>query len=218
MIYCVLEGPKGAGKSTALERLRTGLRDHRVAFREVHPTRAGHPLHPLELAARLPRLRDLDRFRERLYAYRSNHHAGRVDWHAAHPPLVLGDRSIITSLVTRWQRTQQLGVDGHVHAVRRLEGRIPLPDHVFYLDLPLDVLLDRLAERRPRRAYGRAHEERAHLEQNHRAYAELTTRPPSGLEGLRWHQIDATLPPPAVAAQVLSTILTLLEVHHAAAR
>lgn len=218
MMYCVLEGPKGAGKSTTLDRLRAALKAHGVAFRELNPTRPGHRLHPWELLARIPRLARVDALRERLYAHRSNHHAGRLGRAAdaaRDVPLLLGDRSILTSLATRWARTREIGVEAYVRSVRRREHRIPLPDHVFYLDLPIEDLLARLAARRPHRTYGLDHETRAQLENDRQAYAHLAERPPPGFEAIRWHRIDARRAPDAVAADVLSHILTLLEKHHA---
>jgi thymidylate kinase len=214
MTYSVLEGPKGSGKSTVLAAVRTGLRAHGVAFAEVHPTRPGARFHPLEVLGRLPLLGRVDVLRERLYAYRSNHHAARVE---AWGPLVLGDRSVLTSLATRWERAERLGAEAHVRAVRRLEHRLPLPDHVFYLDVPVDELLARLEVRRPQRRYGRDHETRAHLEKDRRAYAALEQRPPAGFEGIRWHRLDARRPPEAVARDIVATILDILEVPHALA-
>src|SRR5690606_30581333 len=91
-----------------------------------------------------------DALREQLYAARSNFHAARVP---ADAPLVLGDRSILTSYATRWDRLPAQRRAAHIAQVDALEHRIGRPDHVIYLSLPEPQLLARLRARSERR-YG----------------------------------------------------------------
>ncbi len=72
---------------------------------------------------------------EAVYAARSTHHAlaaesGRLD-------LVLGDRSLFTSLSTRWHQHDPHHPHDHISRVRSREPVLRFPDHVLYLQTPL---------------------------------------------------------------------------------
>jgi thymidylate kinase len=203
MTYIVLEGPKGCGKSTLYERLCREFKHRGVAFTPLCPTRPGEGA--LESLARVGVLSDWDTFRERLYAARSNFHARR----ARGSEVVMGDRSILTSYVTRWNGASA----GHRRAtlarVRRLEHEISLPDHVLYLHAPVALLRARIAARP--RDYGHYDETVTRLTTVTAAYDDLRRYAPElGLSSIRWHELDATRPPDEVLADALATILPIL--------
>lgn len=149
-MYIALEGIKGVGKTTILTHLKTLLAEsignHR--FDLISPTRPTPDDHPLEVQyAQGP---DNDKLREQVYAHRSNYHACRTDWQA---DMIIGDRSIITSLAVRWHRVNDgLSALSHFEQVRAKEHLIPIPDIVIQLDCDADKLLQRYALRK--RCYG----------------------------------------------------------------
>jgi thymidylate kinase len=204
-MYIALEGPKGSGKSTAWRTLIYALRARGIAVEFLCPTR---PIDPPCLIERLSRcwpLRGCDLFRERLYAARSNFHARRS---GGAQGLVLGDRSKLTSYVTRWDGRTHDTRRASIRRVDRLESLISLPDHVLYLDAPLGVLVERV--RRRGRDYGQVDETPSRLAAQRAAYAELERRGPElGLANVRWHHIDAACPPDAVSAACAEVLLQL---------
>ena len=141
--YVVLEGPKGVGKTTLIDRLQRHVAATGLQVAWVAPTRAPRTPHPLEeaLARELERRPD-DALRERFFALRSELAAAATDWSA---PLILGDRSVLTSYVTRLRNfASPAAAIAHVDA---MEPSIPLPATVLYLDAPLETLLARVAHR-----------------------------------------------------------------------
>lgn len=200
-LYVAFEGPKGSGKSTALDHVARELA-RRVPVAVLCPTRPMPQSHPLELLARAPGIRCWDPFLERLYAARSNWAARRV----SDASLVLGDRSVLTSLATRWD-----GRDGGravAARVRRLEPHIPTPDHVVLFDAPLPVLVART--RRRCRRYGRRDETPARLAHAVDAYAQIERNATEiGLGRVRWHHVDASQSAERVAAAALAIVESL---------
>lgn len=204
-MYVALEGPKGSGKSTAWSAVVKALRARGIAVEFLCPTR---PIEPPTLVERLSGCGPLtacDWFRERLYAARSNFHARRAGRAAG---LLLGDRSKLTSYATRWDgRT----LDTRRASVRRvdcLEPTIASPDHVLYLDAPLEVLVERV--RRRGRDYGRLDESPARLAAQRAAYSELQRYSAElGLENVRWHRVDASREPEAVSGACAEVLLRL---------
>ena len=185
--YVALEGPKGVGKTTLIARLQdhfvaTGLQ---VAW--VAPTRAPRTPHPLEeaLARELERRPD-DALRERFFALRSELAAAATDWSA---PLILGDRSVLTSYVTRLRNfASPAAAIAHVDA---MEPSIPLPATVLYLDAPLDTLLARVAHRGARPDCIDEQAERIlHAREDYQLLRRAGTA--FGLPTLDWHSIDAS--------------------------
>jgi thymidylate kinase len=196
-MYIAFEGIKGAGKSTLLDALCARLQAEGVNFCLLTPTRPVPGIHVMEWLARWPWLREHDGFRRCLYAWRSNRHAAAVD---ASCPLVLGDRSVLTSLVTRWPESGDRSA--FVSAVRRREHVISWPDRVIYLHLPLSVVEGRLSRRC--RDYGRRDECELRLSAAVRAYGELAA---DGVvwglpSSLVWEWCDAARPAAVVLEEV----------------
>lgn len=197
-MYIAIEGIKGSGKSTLLDALCARLEKEGVDFALLAPTRPVPGRSLMEWLARRLWLRERDVFRRHLYAWRSNAHARQLRMGA---PLVLGDRSLLTSLATRWPEAE-VERSAYVADVRGMEWRIPWPDRVIYLDVPLTVVEGRLHGRC--RDYGKRDECAERLLAADRAYREMAARG-EGWElpvSLGWEWCDASRPAPEVLEDV----------------
>jgi len=137
------------------------------------------------------------------YARRSDRMASEVPRRTS---LVIGDRSIVTSYVTRWDEKDPIA---SMDAVDRLERRIPLPDHIVLLDVPVVEALRRI-EHRPRRRYGCRDECGDRLSAAADRYRLLARNPSSfGLGGVSWHVVNASRSLNCVAAEVTDLVYQL---------
>lgn len=205
-MYVALEGVKGTGKTTVFAGLREALLADGLPLTVLCPTRPVSPPNLVERMARVPALRGWDAFRERLDAMRSNHHARRAT--RSPEALLLGDRSRLTSYVTRWDGSTAGTRRACLARVDAMELVIGLPDHVLYLDAPPDILCARLDRRT--RHYGREDETPTRLAAQRSAYDDLQRHAAElGLSGLRWHRIDAGADLDEVVARCLHTARTL---------
>lgn len=203
-MYIAIEGVKGSGKSTLIEALPERLRACGLTAALLCPTRAMPAWHPLERAAQQS---EDDALRERLYAARSNYHAAKVP---ADAPLIVGDRSILTSYATRWHRFAETERHRCIARVDSMEHRIGRPDHVLMLNVPLPNLLTRLHQRTERR-YGKHKETAERLCATLTAYQEMRDRAPEwGLHPIQWHDINANTTPEQVLNQVVAVICRLM--------
>lgn len=219
-VYVCLEGVKGVGKSTVLSDVKAAYRAQGVAFAEACPTKSIANPHPPDhlleyLSSRIPSLRSEDEWNEALYAERSRHVARTVDWSS---PLIIGDRSVVTSYVTRWQKygSAQQTID----RVDQYESEIPAPNVVIELRLSVDVLLKRLQNRE--RFYGKHDETVERLHEQLAAYddiyaylknrhagerSDVFTMP--RLAHTQWHRVEVD--PAQTPAQVSRGILDIVE-------
>jgi len=186
-IYIAVEGVDGSGKTTLFRGLAAELERRGVDYSVACPTRA------LGEGARLEewlrRFRALGRSRwcrAFLYAQRSRRAFEACDWSK---PVVLGDRSIVTSYVARWRhvlgsaRASRWLVDG-------LEPHLPVPRHVLFLDAPWEVRRERL--RRRGLPLG-IDETRGRSRQMEKAYREImASNVVPCLQAVRWHVLDGT--------------------------
>lgn len=203
-MYIAVEGLKGVGKSTLLDSLCQRLRDENVRFSLLTPTRPLPYACWIEgLAKHWPSLRQYDYFCQSLYAYRSNGHSRLTDWTQ---PLILGDRSILTSLVTRWPHQNCYMQAQYVQQVRAREHEIQWPDEVMYLSVPLPQLLKRLQSRC--RNYGQYDECVERLTAAAQAYDSLAhVGEFLGLPAkMNWHTVDAAQQPEQVLEEVYDWI------------
>ena len=199
--YIVIEGVKGVGKGTVLNLVRQALEKCGIRALALNPTQAlasGHYWEQIDQA--LP-LRHLDWWKERLYAARSQVHSHRVyedleQYNQAQQKVdvILGDRSILTSLVTRWPQEDSLDhVVSAYKRVRELESSIPLPDQVIYLDADLDTINERLHGRD--RSYGLEDETQARISEAMQAYHHLASLASIGNQPfahIQWTYLDAS--------------------------
>jgi thymidylate kinase len=205
-VYICLEGVKGSGKTTLLHGLKIAFDQQDVDWAVVSPTRRVNGLSLMEwVAARMPVSRQLDWFNEYLYAYRSNYAAQHTNWNTA---LLIGDRSIITSYITRWHRHSD--PEQCIQRVNRLEWAIHPPDHVIYLQTDADTALARI-HGRAGRTYGKQDETRQRIEQNVEAYNAimLGTHPIPRLSHTCWHVIDAGQSRDTVLDECIQLIQTI---------
>lgn len=204
-LYVAIEGLKGSGKSTLVSGLCPALKSNGVEARLLSPTAPTSVLNPLEFLTRMPWIGNWDPIRERLYAHRSNYHARRLQGRCAtQGQLLLGDRSILTTVVTRWERARTIGIEKHYSRCRKLEPLIPIPDHVVMLRLPVDQLLRRV---RPRaRRYGIRDEQLPQLRAALDGYGEIRRNPPGELGRIVWHDLDAGVGESALVSNALTLI------------
>lgn len=202
-MYIALEGIKGCGKSTVFDAVAYLLKKRGMTINCLRPTSAANFfIEPFYLRTNQwwP-----DIAIEWLYAKRSNYHANRLPKPLG--GLVLGDRSIFTSYATRWDSDNP---ERTLARVNRLEYRIPIPNHVIYLSVPVDTALSRI-KARPHRCYGRVEQSNYRLNSVDHAYRELALKGHQlGLTNIDWHWIDASAELPVVIATVLSCIDQLL--------
>ena len=203
-MYIALEGTKGTGKSTIFSQLEIALQYDGIQFATFSPTK---PM-PTDLwwEKAYAQYSEVDQFIEELYHARANHHAKKISFDE---PLVLGDRSILTSFVTRWpQESQKL--HEYIQHIRAQEYAVPVPDMVIYLDLPIEVTLQRLANRE--RNYGLRDEQIERLIQAKMAYEEFFKfKNELGFTALKYQYVDANQNETELFSQVYNLVKNELE-------
>ncbi len=203
-MYIALEGTKGTGKSTIFSQLEIALQYDGIQFATFSPTK---PM-PTDLwwEKAYAQYSEVDQFIEELYHARANHHAKKISFDE---PLVLGDRSILTSFVTRWpQESQKL--HEYIQHTRAQEYAVPVPDMVIYLDLPIEVTLQRLANRE--RNYGLRDEQIERLIQAKMAYEEFFKfKNELGFTALKYQYVDANQNETELFSQVYNLVKSELE-------
>ena len=203
-MYIALEGTKGTGKSTIFSQLEIALQYDGIQFATFSPTK---PM-PTDLwwEKAYAQYSEVDQFIEELYHARANNHAKKISFDE---PLVLGDRSILTSFVTRWpQESQKL--HEYIQHTRAQEYAVPVPDMVIYLDLPIEVTLQRLANRE--RNYGLRDEQIERLIQTKMAYEEFFKfKNELGFTALKYQYVDANQNETELFSQVYNLVKNELE-------
>jgi len=187
--YICFEGLDGSGKSTVFNKVLKTLLGKNVKVSTLSPTHKGDSQDFFEkIFAENKFLNQSRFFRQFLYAHRSNLAVESVNLDA---DLILGDRSIITSYVCRWSDSN-LKNSFLVAKVNFLESKIFAPDHVFYLDVPHEVLQKRLDLRGERDIDETA---KRSLEMR-RAYEFIYKNPVAikRLENTKWHIVDGNRP------------------------
>lgn len=194
-LHVVVLGPDGAGKSAVLDALQSGWAPlfSRIERRHLLPTparRASEPGFAVDPHGRPPRgrLGSLAKLAQLALAYRLGHHR-HVAPHLSAGALVLFDR-YAHDLVVDPLRFRYGGPPG---LARRLLALAPVPDLVFGLDAPVEVLHARKAELAP-----------DELGRQRAAYRALVDATPGGV------LLDAARPLESVVAQAHAALLTRL--------
>lgn len=192
--YIALEGLEGCGKSTHTKRLGEHL--NAVITREPGGTRIGAELRAI-LAN--PDNVEMDRRTEALLmaADRAQHMAEVIQPALQRGQHVVSDRSIYSTLAYQGYG-RELGTDA-LMAISRWALNDRLPDLVLYIDVPTDVLNERLAKR--------------DLDRFEREGADFFARIAKGFTELRnadpnrWIVIDGTMTKDEVEADIRTKVL-----------
>ncbi|CAB4566713.1 MAG: dTMP kinase [Actinobacteria bacterium] len=195
--YIALEGLEGCGKSTHTTRLGQHL--NAVITREPGGTRIGTELRAI-LAN--PDNVEMDRRTEALLmaADRAQHMAEVIAPALERGQHVVSDRSIYSTLAYQGYG-RQLGTTDLL-AISQWALRDRLPDIVIYIDVPTDVLNERLAKRDLDRFEREGADFFARIAQG---FSELRQADPE-----RWIVIDGTMPKDDVEADIHTKVLARL--------
>lgn len=101
-MYVAIEGIKGSGKSTVIQDVRQQINKHNVpvdVFAITNPMSLSHPLERMLYKNNALKLND--DFIEKLFHQRAVWNQAFLNQHCQH---VLGDRSVATAIVTRWNK------------------------------------------------------------------------------------------------------------------
>lgn len=195
--YIALEGLEGCGKSTHTKRLGEHL--NAVITREPGGTRIGSLLRAILADTENT---DLDRRTEALLmaADRAQHMAEIIQPALTRGQHVVSDRSIYSTLAYQGYG-RQLGTDALLSiSTWALNNR--LPDMVIYIDVPTDILNERLAKRDLDRFEREGPEFFARIAQG---FTELRNA-----DQARWIVIDGTMSKDDVEADIRTKVLDRL--------
>lgn len=195
--YIVLEGLEGCGKSTHTKRLGEHL--NAVITREPGGTRIGSLLRAILADTENT---DLDRRTEALLmaADRAQHMAEVIQPALARGQHVVSDRSIYSTLAYQGYGRQLGTQDLLTISTWALNNR--LPDMVIYIDVPTEILNERLAKRDLDRFEREGPEFFARIAQG---FTELRAADPQ-----RWIVIDGTMSKDDVEAAIRTAVLDRL--------
>lgn len=166
-MYIALEGIKGAGKSTIFSTLKiksstmVGLQ----RFPMTAPMSFSHPLERIVKSGST--ISNVDCFIEKLFLNRAYYHYKKIDHHNG---LVLGDRSIATAFVTRWNKWND-----PYYTIKRIQkqyfGIVPL-DVVIWIKSDVPTAVERI-KARVQKSTGRSEEQYSALTAAANNYEEL---------------------------------------------
>ena len=195
--YIVFEGLEGCGKRTHTKRLGEHL--NAVITREPGGTRIGSLLRAILADTENT---DLDRRTEALLmaADRAQHMAEIIQPALARGQHVVSDRSIYSTLAYQGYGRQLGTADLLSISTWALNNR--LPDMVIYIDVPTDILNERLAKRDLDRFEREGPEFFARIAQG---FTELRAADPQ-----RWIVIDGTMSKDDVEAAIRTAVLDRL--------
>jgi thymidylate kinase len=200
-MYFALEGIKGSGKTAVFEGVYAELKRQGFAPHCLRPV-AARPASILDALHVVSGRYWPDRLVEQLYASRSNCAAR----HLPRRGLVLGERSVFTSYVTRWDAADP---EASMARVDALEHCIQLPQHVLYLNVPVEVAIQRIGSR-PSRGYGNGDQAASRLRDTDALYRHLAGMGERyGLAPVQWHWVDATKPLQTVVCEAARIVVAL---------
>jgi thymidylate kinase len=152
-MYIAIEGVKGVGKSTLVRSISHWLDGESVNYVMACPTKKinGWDLYEF-IYTNIGFLENVNRVKDIIYARRANKVAKHTNWKS---PVVLGDRSILTSYITRlWEDNNP---EDHIKLIDTLQPAMPAPDYILYLKAGISDILDRI-KIRGERDYGKTDE------------------------------------------------------------
>lgn len=194
-MYIALEGIKGSGKSTLFDRLVSDPSIASNQFSTLRPTVTDETSLVDRMFKRFGQ-QCPDTVVERMFARRSNRASRRLP---KRTNLILGERSLITSYVTRWDADDP---EAGMARVDKMHSHIRLPDYVLYLAIDPRIAAERIAAR-PARTYGVRDETLARLYEADRIYRYLAVHGAMhGMAYVRWAIVDASAPVDQVFANV----------------
>jgi thymidylate kinase len=143
-MYIAIEGLKGSGKTILVDKLISSLAKKNIDFSVMRPTKADDKNSLIEkIYAKHSFMQHNSFFRAIVYAHRAYVASKKTDWNSR---LILGDRSIITSYITRWRRwfnSPYLSV----LFVNIMEPFMRCPDVIIFLQVSMEKLKQRINKR-----------------------------------------------------------------------
>jgi thymidylate kinase len=204
-MYIAIEGIKGCGKSTVLQQVFDSEK-RALTNASLFPITAPMAvLHPLELQFRHCSHRQTnDDFVEQLFIRRAYWNQPRFL-----QSTIIGDRSIATAIVTRWNKWQDPFYT--ISKVKNDYSGIMKPDVVVFIDTPVNNARFNISKRKPKLT-GKAEEEKGSLEKADTIYKELF------LEGLYNRKVGKTqvinLPYSSNVQDMQNEILSIINFYH----
>lgn len=201
--YISIEGIKGSGKTLVADLLSARLESQGLQVARFNATQQVSGFCIAEYLFRfIPAMRKIDWFNEWLYACRAVQHSRRL---SGNPDLIIGDRSIITSYVTRWKKWGDPAQC--IRRVDRMQAEVPVPDHVIWLYCEPSLACQRI-QKRPPRNYGRHDETVAKLQEAHDAYyAIFSGCQPYRLRDSQWWVLNGEQQPEDLVDQLFNHVV-----------
>jgi thymidylate kinase len=198
--YIAIEGLDGSGKSTLFNNLIVALDKQGTSYSKICPTKAIKDNSIIEqLFIKSKFLSKLSFFRAIVYANRSFVASKNVNWAS---DLIIGDRSILTSYVTRWRKWFNCPFLS-ILFVNTLEPFVKPPDYIIYLTASTDILQKRLSNRE----FIDIDETPSRSDEMRKAYEEIKLKQIiKRLKNSTWIELDANQDPSILTEKALRII------------
>jgi thymidylate kinase len=201
--YIAIEGLKGAGKTTIIQGLKKILIESGMRVNYYTPFKEeGKAPSSLMDPNAMRNYSTYDDLQEWSYAACAIQTAKQIDWSN---PLIIGDRSIATSYVTRWHKYES--PLENILRVDKSHAEMPIPAKILFLEIAPKMAFERI-QNREKRTYGIEQETMSSLEKQYEAYHALINRKIAPrMKDTQFILIDATLP----AEKVIETTFNIIQ-------